>query len=245
MKYSIIPFDLKGSFKPFDHHGRIQEIDLPEDAVPIGFDIIIRDVTTKGELCDWGFYPTVKVSESWQRKWLDDAHTEFVCVIDGKLKHYSVITRVYCMTPKAAAGVPVPEVPVKRRSSGVQEIEDIMQALNAVVDSKDHSEVLRLIEAAKEKLVSFNRSMTSKTGVPCPEVQEIKQDLDAIVYHSLSMVGCIFGTKDRSEVLRLIEAVKEKLGSFDRIRCPVCDGRGTLPYGFYHDQPRDATGGAV
>jgi hypothetical protein len=26
------------------------------------------------------------------------------------------------------------------------------------------------------------------------------------------------------------------------IRCPVCDGRCTLPYGFYHEQPRDTTG---
>ena len=26
------------------------------------------------------------------------------------------------------------------------------------------------------------------------------------------------------------------------VRCPVCDGRGTVPYGFYPDQPRDATG---
>jgi len=183
ISYKITSYDLKGSIKPQGPKGRVQDIELPEDAVPIGFDTVIKDATTKGELFDWAFYPTVKGSESWQREWLDDEHTEFVCVIDGILKRYWVITRVYCMSPKAAAGVPVPEVPVKRRSSGVQEIEDIMQALNAVVDSKDHSEVLRLIEAAKEKL-----------------------------------------------------------GSFDRIRCPVCDGRGTLPYGFYHDQPRDATG---
>jgi len=105
-QYHITTHEFKGSIKD-----KLLDRELPEGAVPIGFAKIIKDITIKTELCDWGFYPLVKNSESWQRKWLDDAHTEFVCVIDGKLKHYSVITRVYCMTPKAAAGVPVPEVP--------------------------------------------------------------------------------------------------------------------------------------
>jgi hypothetical protein len=43
-------------------------------------------------------------------------------------------------------------VPAKHRSSGMQEIESIMQDMNAVVDSKNHSEVLELVESAKEKL---------------------------------------------------------------------------------------------
>ncbi len=100
--YKITSYDLKGSIKPQAHGGKMQDIELPDGAIPIGFDTIIKDVTTKGELFDWAFYPTVKVSESWQREWLDNEHTEFVCVIDGVLKRYQVITRVYCMIPKAA-----------------------------------------------------------------------------------------------------------------------------------------------
>ncbi len=165
MKYSIIPFDLKGSVKPFDHHGRIQEIDLdlPEGAIPISFDIIIKDRHTGDENIDWSFYSITGIDEL-QREWLDDAHTEFTCVIDGKLKRYLVITRVYCMLPKSA-GVQAPEVPVKLHSAVASStwrvdnsklIEDIKQDLNAVVDSKDRSEVLRLIESAKEKLDSLD-----------------------------------------------------------------------------------------
>lgn len=97
ISYKITSYDLKGSIKPQGPKGRVQDIELPEDAVPIGFDTVIKDATTKGELFDWAFYPTVKVLESWQREWLDKEHTEFVCVIDGVLKRYQVITRVYCM----------------------------------------------------------------------------------------------------------------------------------------------------
>lgn len=100
ISYKITSYDLKGSINPQGPKGRVQDIELPEDAVPIGFDTVIKDATTKGELFDWAFYPTVKGSESWQREWLDDEHTEFVCVIDGILKRYWVITRVYCMSPK-------------------------------------------------------------------------------------------------------------------------------------------------
>ena len=102
--YKITSYDLKGSIKPQDHKGRAQDIELPEDAIPIGFDTIIKDVTTKGELSDWAFYPTVKGSESWQREWLDKEHTEFVCMIDGTLKRYQVITRIYCMMQKSTGG---------------------------------------------------------------------------------------------------------------------------------------------
>ena len=149
MKYSIIPFDLKGSVKPFDHHGRIQEIDLdlPEGAIPIGYDVIIKDKDEGTQHIDWGFYPLVKTSESWQREWMDDAHTEFVCVIDGKLKHYQVITRIYCMVPKASG---------TWRVDNSKLIEDIKQDLNAAVDSKDHHEVIQLIESVKEKLDFLN-----------------------------------------------------------------------------------------
>jgi len=45
-------------------------------------------------------------SPGFSRGEVQDAHTEFVCIMDGKLKRFKIITRVYCM-PKAA-GVPVP-----------------------------------------------------------------------------------------------------------------------------------------
>ncbi len=40
----------------------------------------------------------------------------------------------------------------------------------------------------------------------------------------------------------LYQAYRNSVTSQLPVRCPVCDGRGTLPYGFYHNQPRDATG---
>jgi len=186
MKYSIIPFDLKGSVKPFDHHGRIQEIDLdlPEGAIPIGYDVIIKDKDEGTQHIDWGFYPLVKTSESWQREWLDDAHTEFVCVIDGKLKHYQVITRIYCMMPKAAE-IPdlggLQENHTATKASGTWRvdnsklIEDIKQDLNAAVDSKDHHEVIRLIGSAKEKLDFLNIELN--------EVGENTKPVGAISVH--------------------------------------------------------------
>jgi len=99
INYPITTYELKGSVKD-----KLRNIELPEDAVPIGFDIIIKDRDTRNEYQDWWFYTILgkdlDSAEKIQREWVDDAHTEFVCVIDGKLKRYKVITRVYCMSPK-------------------------------------------------------------------------------------------------------------------------------------------------
>jgi len=102
--YKITSYDLKGSIKPED--SRVQDIELPEGVTPIGFDIFIKDIGTGSQYIDWWFYTMLANSEELKREWVDDAHTEFVCIMDGKLKRFKIITRVYCM-PKAA-GVPVP-----------------------------------------------------------------------------------------------------------------------------------------
>ena len=108
INYPITTYELKGSVKD-----KLRNIELPEDAVPIGFDIIIKDRDTRNEYQDWWFYTILgkdlDSAEKIQREWVDDAHTEFVCVIDGKLKRYRVLTRVYCMQ-KIGAGAAQEEV---------------------------------------------------------------------------------------------------------------------------------------
>lgn len=102
--YKVTSYDLKGSIKPQDHGGRMQDkdIELPEGAIPIGFDIIIKDIDTGNQYTDWWFYSRLgkdpDSSHELQREWVDDAHTEFVCIMDGKLKRFKVITRVYIGT---------------------------------------------------------------------------------------------------------------------------------------------------
>ncbi len=84
----------------------MQDIELPEGAIPIGFDIFIKN-DIGNQYIDWWFYSMLEKdpasSENLQREWVDDAHTEFVCIMDGKLKRFKVITRVYCMQKTGAA----------------------------------------------------------------------------------------------------------------------------------------------
>jgi hypothetical protein len=97
VSYHITTYDFDGSVKD-----KLYELKLPEGAVPMGFDIIIQNMDF-GEQHREFWLDSMK--EAIQSEWIDDEHTCFVAVIDGKLKRYQVITRVYCMIPKAA-GVP-------------------------------------------------------------------------------------------------------------------------------------------
>jgi len=49
--YKITSYDLKGSIKPQDHKGRAQDIELPEGAIPIGFDTIVNHPHLKVWAC--------------------------------------------------------------------------------------------------------------------------------------------------------------------------------------------------
>jgi hypothetical protein len=97
IKYHITTFEFKGSIKD-----KLKDIDLPESAIPIGFETILKDTVIGNQFTESRFYSIIN---ELQREWFDDAHTEFACVIDSKLKRYQVITRVYCLCPKAA-GMP-------------------------------------------------------------------------------------------------------------------------------------------
>lgn len=105
--YLITSYDIAGSLKPQDHGGRMQNIELPEGVIPIGFDVYIKN-DIGDQYIDWWFYSMLgkdpASSEQLQHEWVDDAHTEFVCIMDGKLKRFKVITRVYCMMPKSTGG---------------------------------------------------------------------------------------------------------------------------------------------
>jgi len=49
--------------------------------------------------------------------------------------------------------------------------------------------------------------------------------------------NCVLYQAYRNSVINQLPHAGETV-----VRCPVCDGRGTAPYGFYPGQPRDATG---
>ncbi len=91
----------------------MQDIELPEGVIPMGFDIIINDIDTRSQYRDWWFYSMLGKDpdsmDTLQREWIDDEHTEFVCIMEGKLKRFKVITRVYCMMPNAEASQVVTE----------------------------------------------------------------------------------------------------------------------------------------
>ncbi len=174
--FDITIHDFDGSVK-----GKLHELKLPVGAIPLGFDVIIQNMDTKEQHRE---YWLDSVKEPIQSEWLDNEHTKFVAVIDGKLKKYQIITRVYCMMPKSA-GIPalggLQESHIATKASGTWRVdnlklmEDIKQDLNAAVDSKDHSEVLRLIESAKEKLDFLN--------IELKEVGENTKPVGAIPVH--------------------------------------------------------------
>jgi hypothetical protein len=94
VSFHLATYDFEGSVKD-----KLYELKLPDGAVPIGFDIIIQDIDTREQHREFWLDST---KETLQSEWIDDEHTHFVAVINGKLKRYQVITRVYCLCPKAA-----------------------------------------------------------------------------------------------------------------------------------------------
>jgi len=75
-----------------------------------------------------------------------------------------------------------------------------------------------------EKAVKLSIDALVKKGM----IDEIKQNGETVFYKAI--------TKAEGEEKKPREYVVKV------VRCPVCDGCGTVPYGFYPDQPRDATG---
>lgn len=96
-KYKIKICEIKGSFKD-----QLREIEIPDeipdDAIPIGFNIIIKNKNTGEEYPDWYFYTMLFDPEpDGRHEWIDSDHTEFISNHGNLMRRYQVKTRIYYM----------------------------------------------------------------------------------------------------------------------------------------------------
>jgi hypothetical protein len=70
-----------------------------------------------------------------------------------------------------------------------------------------------------------------------PNLDIVKSSLEIFNAQCVLEENCVLYQTYRNSAISQLPVTGNRVA-----RCPVCDGRGTLPYGFYHDQPRDTTG---
>jgi hypothetical protein len=96
-KYQIKRLDITGSVK-----GRVNELELPDGSIPMGFEIRWEDVIDPGRTYpEWEFFTRIYKSDDPENhlEWIDDTYTECYCVIGGKLKRFKILSQIYYAIP--------------------------------------------------------------------------------------------------------------------------------------------------